>query len=33
MGASGHQYIEKAEIIGFTQFCLLHSIDKNAEVL
>lgn len=31
-GTSGHQYAEKAEITGFTQFHLLHSMDKNAEV-
>ena len=33
MGASGHQYTEKAEIVGFTQFYSLYPIDKNAEVL
>lgn len=32
MGAIGHQYPEKAEIIGFPQFHFLRSIDKNAEV-
>lgn len=32
MGASGHQYLEKAIIMGFTQFYLLHSTDKNAEM-